>query len=98
MAIACVSIVLPAEARIKRSQSAKIEFKYEHPCPATGARKGPCKDYVIDHIKPLACGGADSPANMPWQTVADAKAKGKWELACVVLIHECDGKVHCVHV
>jgi hypothetical protein len=34
---------------------------------------------VIDHIKPLACGGADAPANMQWQTTADAKAKDKWE-------------------
>jgi hypothetical protein len=34
---------------------------------------------VIDHIEPLACGGADSPANMQWQTVAEAKQKDKWE-------------------
>lgn len=69
----------PADARIKRSQSAKIEFKYQNPCPATGARKGPCKGYVIDHIRALACGGADAPFNMQWQTVADGKAKDKWE-------------------
>jgi len=69
----------PADARIKRSQSAKVEFKYQHPCPATGERKGPRKGYVIDHVKPLACGGADAPINMQWQTVADAKAKDKWE-------------------
>jgi hypothetical protein len=35
--------------------------------------------YVVDHIKPLACGGADDPANMQWQTVAEGKAKDKWE-------------------
>ncbi|HET7815072.1 MAG TPA: HNH endonuclease signature motif containing protein [Candidatus Baltobacteraceae bacterium] len=35
--------------------------------------------YVIDHVIPLACGGADAPANMQWQTKADAKAKDKWE-------------------
>lgn len=68
-----------ADARIKRSQSAKVEFKHEHPCPATGERKGPCKGYVIDHITPLACGGADASSNMQWQTVADAKTKDKWE-------------------
>jgi hypothetical protein len=34
---------------------------------------------VIDHIKPLSCSGADNPGNMQWQTVADAKAKDKWE-------------------
>jgi hypothetical protein len=57
-------LATPAEARIKRSQSAKVEFKQQHPCPATGAHKGPCKGYVIGHIKPLACGGPDSPSNM----------------------------------
>jgi len=35
--------------------------------------------YVIDHIQPLACGGADTPSNMQWQTVAEAKAKDKTE-------------------
>lgn len=70
---------MPADARIKRSQSAKVEFKYENPCPSTGARKGPCKGYVIDHIKPLACSGADAPSNMQWQTIAEGKAKDKWE-------------------
>src|SRR5450830_1533141 len=68
--------VMPADARIKRSQSAKVEFKYQHPCPATGARKGPCKGHVIDHIKPLTCGGSDAPNNMQWQTVADGNCEG----------------------
>ena len=75
----CLSLATPIEARIKRSQSAKVEFKREHPCPSTGKAKGPCKGYVIDHINPLACGGPDVPSNMQWQTVADAKAKDKWE-------------------
>ncbi len=35
--------------------------------------------YVVDHIRPLACGGPDDPSNMQWQTVAEAKAKDKWE-------------------
>lgn len=62
-----------------RSQKAKNIFKYEHPCPATGRVKGACKGYIIDHINPLACGGADSTDNMQWQTKAEAKAKDKWE-------------------
>lgn len=69
----------PAEARLKRSQSAKVEFKAEHPCPANGARKGPCKGYVIDHVRPLACGGADHPSNMQWQTISAGREKDKWE-------------------
>jgi hypothetical protein len=68
-----------AEARTKLSQSAKVAFKYQHPCPATGSPKGPCKGYVIDHIVPIACHGADAPGNTQWLTVADAKAKDKWE-------------------
>jgi hypothetical protein len=79
--LACLALAFaaPADARIKRSQSAKIEFKREHPCPATGAMKGPCKGYVIDHVNPLACGGPDRPENMQWQTIAEGKAKDKWE-------------------
>jgi hypothetical protein len=34
---------------------------------------------VIDHVQPLASGGADSPSNMQWQTTAAAKEKDKWE-------------------
>lgn len=81
-ALLCLALAIgatPADARTKRSQSAKVEFKYEHPCPATGATKGPCKGYVIDHVKALACGGADSPSNMQWQTTAEGKAKDRWE-------------------
>ena len=70
----------PVQARIHRSTWAKTEFKRTHPCPSTHRREGPCPGWVIDHIKPLACGGADAPENMQWQTVADGKAKDRWEL------------------
>jgi hypothetical protein len=79
LAIAALSLGAPADARIKRSQSAKLAFKAQHPCPATGMSKGPCKGWVIDHVKPLACGGADHPDNMQWQTTAEGRAKDKWE-------------------
>lgn len=72
-------ISFTAEAEQHRSQKAKNIFKTEHPCPATGRSKGSCPDYIIDHIRPLACGGADDASNMQWQTKADAKAKDKWE-------------------
>lgn len=67
------------EAGQHRSYKAKTDFKRLHYCPSTGMHKGSCKGYIIDHVKPLACGGADSPENMQWQTKADAKAKDKWE-------------------
>ena len=68
-----------ADAKTHRDHRAIAAFKHDHPCPATGKSKGPCKGYVIDHINPLACGGADRPSNMQWQTTTEAKAKDKWE-------------------
>ena len=44
----------------------------------TGFPKGR-PGWVVDHIVPLACGGADLPINMQWQTAASAKAKDKTE-------------------
>ena len=68
-----------ANARIARSYAAKVAFVKTNACPLTGLHKLPCKNYVIDHITPLACGGADSPSNMQWQRLAESKAKDKWE-------------------
>jgi hypothetical protein len=62
-----------SRGRIKRSAAARDEFERE-----TGYSHGR-NGYVVDHIVPLACGGADSPRNMQWQTVAEAKAKDKTE-------------------
>lgn len=70
---------LSAQAEYRRSYKAKSQFKQTHPCPATGRSKGSCPGYIIDHVQALACGGADHPSNMQWQTKADAKAKDKWE-------------------
>lgn len=62
-----------SRGRIKRSAQAKDDFMRQ-----TGHPHG-WPGHVVDHIKPLACGGADDPSNMQWQTVADAKAKDKVE-------------------
>ena len=75
----CTTCERDSNGHIKRSLEAKQEFKRQHPCPSTGKSKGRCEGYIIDHIKPLACGGADSPENMQWQTEEDSKAKDKWE-------------------
>ncbi|MDO8596126.1 MAG: hypothetical protein Q7R45_05840 [Sulfuricaulis sp.] len=68
-----------AAADPQRSRKAEAEFRSANPCPATGQTQGVCKGYVIDRIIPPVCGGADDPANMQWQTIAEAKAKDKWE-------------------
>ena len=35
--------------------------------------------YVVAHIRPLKCSGADSTSNMQWQTIEEAKQKDKWK-------------------
>jgi hypothetical protein len=68
--------------KIHRSQAAKAAFERQSPCPSTGKASGQCSGYVVDHVTPLECGGADAPSNMQWQTTADAKAKDKTERNC----------------
>lgn len=67
--------------RIERSAAEKHEFEREHPCPSTNRTSGGCPGYVVDHIKPLACGGVDGPSNMQWQTVEQGKIKDRYERA-----------------
>lgn len=61
------------KGRTKRSAAAKDQF-----LRGTGYPHGR-KGYIVDHRVPLACGGADAPSNMQWQTKAEAKAKDKTE-------------------
>jgi hypothetical protein len=50
--------------------------------PVHGEDERAVPGYVVDHVKPLECGEADSPGNMQWQTVAAGKAKDKAERNC----------------
>ncbi len=76
------SIRRDTHGRIRRSAAAKHSFERQHPCPSTGRATVRCPGYVVDHVRPLECGGADAPSNMQWQTVADGKAKDKTEGQC----------------
>jgi hypothetical protein len=62
-----------------RARAAEAQFRAAHPCPATGLTQGLCKGYVIDRIIPPVCGGTDALENMQWLTLAEAKAKARWE-------------------
>lgn len=66
--------------RDKRGRLARISAERHQFMVKTGFPHGR-PGYIIDHIKPLKEGGADDPSNMQWQTIADAKAKDKWEQA-----------------
>jgi hypothetical protein len=72
----CKTCPRDQHGRIQRSQAAKDEFMRQTGYPH--GRPG----YVVDHIVPLECGGADDPGNMQWQTVAEAKAKDRTERNC----------------
>lgn len=78
---ACAMFTWTTEAycTTKRSQSVRRAFVKLQACPATGLHKLPCKGWIIDHRVALCVGGRDAVDNLQWQTVADAKAKDKWE-------------------
>lgn len=64
-----------------RNQEVPKQFQREHPCPSTGRTYGGCPGYIRDHTVPLCAHGADSPANMQWQTRQDAHEKDEREWA-----------------
>jgi hypothetical protein len=66
-------------AERQRPTHAEIHFRLANPCPVTGETGGACPGYVIDRVIPIACGGAEDPENMQWQTLAEAREKDRWE-------------------
>jgi hypothetical protein len=77
--LAATHVSLVHAAPAPRMSAAEAEFRTANPCPATGLARGPCRGYVVDRIIPPVCGGTDTPGNMQWQTLAEARAKDKWE-------------------
>src|ERR1017187_3613057 len=77
----CTICARTANGRIARSPAARRSFQAVHPCPATGKTSGACPGFVVDHMKPLKCGGAHAPRNMQSETTAAAKAKDRVEYA-----------------
>ena len=77
MALVLGVVSLPSDAR---DPAARRAFLKTHPCPSTGRTSGPCRGFVVDHIKPLCAGGPDTPANMQWQSLEESKRKDRLEL------------------
>lgn len=67
-----ITIALPSSAA-ERSAAAIYQFKKQTGYP--DGRPG----YVVDHIIPLCAGGPDTPENMQWQSIEDAKKKDRLE-------------------
>jgi 5-methylcytosine-specific restriction endonuclease McrA len=70
------SVRRDANGKIHRERAAKDTFRRSHPCPSTGKTRGACPGYEVDHVMPLACGGADDSGNMQWLTAGRNRAKG----------------------
>ena len=55
-----------ANGTTKRSPQVLAAFRQAYPCPATKKTNGACLGWAIDHVIPLACGGADAVFNLQW--------------------------------
>lgn len=93
--IAAISISMGAAAKTQRSTAELRAFQRETPCPANGARRGPCPGYQTDHIEPLCAGGVDRRDNMQWLTTQEHKWKTRTDVrVCRGLRkHSIDGTV-----
>ncbi|MCW1959819.1 MAG: HNH endonuclease [Mycobacterium sp.] len=78
-ALLCLALISCLAAAGPRSAAVRAEFQRLNPCPANGATRGACPGWVVDHVVPRACGGADAPGNLQWQSVAAAREKDRWE-------------------
>ena len=69
-----------AAAAADRSPTLRAEFMRQNPCPATGATRGACPGYQVDHREALICGGRDELQNLQWLSVDEHKAKTRVEV------------------
>lgn len=74
-----VGVSQPSDAEWVRSKAVLAAFQRAHPCPANHQKRGPCPGYVKDHRQAHCVGGKDAIENLQWQTVAEGKAKDRWE-------------------
>lgn len=65
-----------------RSSTTTSRFRAKVACPSTHKFIGACPGWVMDHMKPLRCGGLDVPENLWWQTIAEARYKDVVEAEC----------------
>lgn len=75
-----LAVVGATQAAPPRSRTVRAEFMRANPCPATGATRGACPGFQVDHREALICGGKDELANLQWITIEDHKAKTRVEV------------------
>ena len=67
-----------AKGATQRSPQVLAAFRNAYPCPATKQSTGACPGWAIDHVIPLACGGADAVYNLQWLPDQIKSARGKY--------------------
>jgi hypothetical protein len=77
-------VVRRADGTIQRSAKIVNAFKKTWACPSTGRHEGACPGWAVDHVIPLACGGADAVWNMQWlpeamKSSGDPHSKDRFE-------------------
>jgi len=57
-ALAVLTAMPVADAKVQRNQQERAVFMKQYPCPSNGRLRGPCPGYVVDHIAlPAAASG-----------------------------------------
>lgn len=79
VALSLLVLCLAAQAG-ERSRTLRAEFQRANPCPSTGATRGACPGYQVDHREALICGGRDELANLQWLPVAEHREKTRAEV------------------
>jgi hypothetical protein len=80
-ALGVLCLVLAAAAgAADRSRMLRAEFMRLNPCPATGATRGACPGWQVDHREALICGGRDELQNLQWLPVAAHREKTRVEV------------------
>jgi hypothetical protein len=77
---AAVAFVVSVAAAGERSPALRAEFMRQQPCPSTGATRGPCPGWQVDHIEALVCGGRDELRNLQWLQVRQHREKTRVEV------------------
>lgn len=79
----CLIVALSISSTVgaaDRSRALRAEFQRLHPCPATGAPRGACHGWQVDHREALVCGGRDELGNLQWLTVQEHREKTRAEV------------------
>lgn len=81
LAIFLIAAALSAPAWSAPRSGAELRaFQRHTPCPSTGAHRGACPGYQIDHVEPICASGVDKEHNMQWLSVEEHRYKTRTDV------------------